>query len=298
MNNSAEYAGGAIFTSSSRNVGISCDSEADDGAENSSLLLAEALNLTIPICPSWRDNTASYYGPVIASFASQANVIIHGSSITSSEDSPLYMYRSGSPLSIGLEVRDDFDQGPAVGRNNRVVSSSVSSPDILFSGNHTILLESFTAELNVTGFAKPGNYTVLIDFNEENLDSVVIKFEVQKCAIGEVSLGGGTLCEPCSTTTYNFNPDEDHSCKECPENGICTTRVILPDRGYWHPTPCSTHIQKCLSTDACDADNRRQTLEGLTKDVESCDFNETFLKNYTQAQCSEVSTVFGCEPQP
>ena len=292
VNNSAELAGGAIFTSSSGNVGIRCDSETDDDAESSSL--AQPFSRTSTVCPSWRGNKAGSYGPVIASFASQTNERVNGNNITNSEANDPYLYRSGSPLVLDLEVRDDFGQGPAVDRTGRVISSTVSSPDSLFSGSHTILLDSRFTELNVTGFAKPGRYTILIDFDEENLESVEIEIEVQKCVIGEIPLRDGTLCEPCSTTTYSFSPDEDQSCKECPENGICTTRVILPDRGYWHPTPCSTQIQRCLSRDACDNDSRRRALEELTKDVESCTFYETFIKSYAEAQCSEVSTVFAC----
>ena len=296
VNNSAELAGGAIFTSSSGNVGIRCDSETDDDAESSSL--AQPFSRTSTVCPSWRGNKAGSYGPVIASFASQTNERVNGNNITNSEANDPYLYRSGSPLVLDLEVRDDFGQGPAVDRTGRVISSTVSSPDSLFSGSHTILLDSRFTELNVTGFAKPGRYTVLIDFDEENLESVEIEIEVQKCLIGEVPLRDDTLCEPCSTTTYSFSPDEDQSCKECPENGICTTRVILPDRGYWHPTPCSTQIQRCLSRDACDTDSRRRALEELTKDVESCAFNETFIKSYAEAQCSEVSAVFACGRPP
>ena len=292
VNNSADYAGGAIFTSSSVNVGVICDSETDDGAENSSLLLAEAFDLTKTICPWWIGNTAETYGHVVASFASQVqvNVTVNERGITGSEEDGPYIYRSGSPLSISLEIRDGFDQGPAVGRNGRVVSSTISSPNSLFSGNQTILLGSPSTELNVTRFAKPGNYTVLVNFDEDILKEEEINVTVQNCTIGEASLRDGTFCEPCSSTSYNFNTSATE-CEPCPANGNCEKKAIVPKQGYWNSSPCSEHIQRCLTEEACDSGNRQDELAERTRDLQTCQFDNQYLQDYTEAQCREVSIV-------
>ena len=294
VNNSADYAGGAIFTSSSVNVGVICDSETDDGAENPSLLRAEAFDLTKTVCPWWIGNTAGTYGHVVASFASQVNVtVVNERGITGSEEDGSYIYRSGSPLSISLEIRDGFDQGPAVGRNGRVVSSTISSPNSLFSGNQTILLGSLSTELNVTGFAKPGHYTVLINFDEDILKEEEINVTVQNCTIGEASLRNGTLCEPCNAATYNFHPDdEDSDCQPCPDNGNCATKVIVPKQGYWHSSPCSPHIQRCLSSDACRNEKRVEKLEQKTQNMDNCSISNKEIEDYQQAQCEEASLIF------
>ena len=252
-----------------------------------------SLNSTDDVCGTWKKNNAKQYGDDVASFASQVNVTVNERGITGSEEDGSYIYRSGSPLSISLEVRDGFDQGPAVGRNGRVVSSTISSPNSLFSGYQTILLGSPSTELNVTGFAKPGNYTVLINFDEDILKEEEINVTVQNCTIGEASLRNGTLCEPCNAATYNVDVDDEESeCRPCPDNGNCTTKVIVPKQGYWHSSPCSPHIQRCLTTHACDCKNRTATLQEKSENMDNCNISNKEIEEYQQEQCEKASLIF------
>ena len=156
-----------------------------------------------------------------------------------------------------------------------------------------------STELNVTGFAKPGNYTVLINFDEDILKEEEINVTVQSCTIGEASLRDGTFCEPCNAATYNFDLKEDSKCQPCPDNGNCTTKVIVPKQGYWNSSPCSPHIQRCLTTHACDGEIRTTTLQEISENISICSMNEWNLETrdsgsyniceYRQAQCVQVA---------
>ena len=302
--NVASAAGGAVFVDRVAIIRIICSTKQTNREMNFYSKKQWKSMITVisteDICLTWRNNSASRYGEDIASCATDVQKKISSeqwATEVSIKENYYEMldHKSGAPLSVfSLMAVDDLGQCPAVGLDGKEITATMFSPDGLFDGRISVLLESDPATLTVTPFALPGEYTVLVEFRGGDIEVFEIAVYVRGCIVGEVLSANGVFCEPCSTTTYSFNPDEDQSCKECPVNGICTTRVILPDRGYWHPTPCSTHIQKCLSTDACDTDNRQHALEELTNNVESCDFSATFIKNYTEAQCSEVSTVFAC----
>ena len=300
VGNRARKAGGAVFMGCSQNVYIDCPSknEGKTGVHTRKRCVGR-LNSTDDVCGTWRENAAGQYGDDTATFASTivATVRLNGENTTvSNTKDPCRIgpYRSGSSFPVAVRAVDDFGQTPATGRDHHPVVSTISSPDDLFAGDYSILMKS-DLEFNVTAHARPGNYRILFGFGEETLRDFEIVVEVQRCKIGEESSEDKTSCEPCSAATYNFDlDDEDSECLPCPDNGNCTTRIILPNQGYWHPTPCSPHIQKCLSTDACNNVSRQHRLLELTDDVEYCDFNEMFIKNYTLAQCSEVCTLPAC----
>ena len=253
------------------------------------------LEFSEDICPAISGNTARRYGPEVASFLSsvQTNILSEKEEdvIQVNEDAfVIRNHKSGTPLStITLRAVDDFGQGPAVGVGSREVFAVMSSPDGLFDGSVGVPLNLDLVHLTATGFATPGTYKVVVEFDQEQINSMEITVEVKSCDMGEVPSGNGTFCEPCTTSTFSFHPDDDLACHPCPENGNCETRVILPKKGYWHKTPCSEHIQRCLASDGCDFEDRQQDMIEATKDVESCDFDEESLENYAEAQCREVS---------
>ena len=246
------------------------------------------------ICPAMSGNAAGRYGQEVASYLASIEMNIlgerEGDVVSLNEDTYIIRnHKSGTPLpTIALRAVDDFGQDPAVGSNSREVFAVMSSPDGLFDGRVGVLLDQDVVHLTTTGFATPGTYKVVVEFDQEQINSMEITVEVKSCDMGEVPSGNGTFCEPCTTSTFSFHPDDDLACHPCPENGNCETRVILPKKGYWHKTPCSEHIQRCLASDGCDFEDRQQDMIEATKDVESCEFDEESLENYAEAQCREV----------
>ena len=296
-NNRARAAGGAVFVSNFQNLHIRCHSAWKAATNVDRERLSSPLGHTSPtagICRSWADNKAGLYGDDVASFASRVvgTVKVDGSNVTISErdaDYTIEGYRSGTALPvITLRAEDDLGQAPAIGRDSRAIASTVSSPDHLFTENQSLLLSSETVELKKTEFALPGMYTVLFEFDEDHLDSFQLKVIVDSCGINEVSSANGTFCEACSAAAFSFRPGEDEYCSPCPLNANCETQVILSDNGHWHQTPCSKYIQRCITSEACDKGERIQQLRNVTKDIESCDFDEKMVKEYTDIQCREV----------
>ena len=121
-------------------------------------------------------------------------------------------------------------------------------------------LESDRANLTVTPFAQPGEYTVLIEFKGGDFETFEITMYVRGRAMGEVRSANGTLYEPCSAATFSFLPEEDSECHPCPENGNCESKAVLPKEGYWNKIPCSEHVQRCLAPEACESEDRKQKL--------------------------------------
>ena len=295
-----------MFTSCAQNVHVDCLSknEGKTGVRTEKRIRSVGrLNSTDDLCGSWRKNSAELYGDDVGTFASTivAIVRLNGENTTvSNTTAPCRIgpYRSGSHLPVAIKAVDDFAQTPAIGRDHRPVVSRISSPDNLFTGNYSILMDS-DLEFNVTHHARPDIYKILFRFGEETLRDFEIEVAVQRCQIGEESSEDKKSCEPCSAATYNFVLDEDSECQPCPDNGNCTTKAIVPNQGYWHSSPCSPHIQKCLTAGACDGENRTVALQAMSEDMDNCSASEWNLKTcdpdgcqiheYRQAQCAQVA---------
>ena len=113
---------------------------------------------------------------------------------------------------------------------------------------------------------------------------------MRSCELSErtVSHEGEYLeCHKCSSFEYNLDPEGD-VCKACPENANCEPRLIIPDDGYWHASPCSERIQGCLTSHACAFEGRSMNLRHTTHDMTSCDFDMAKIDEYQEAQCTEV----------
>ena len=243
-------------------------------------------------CKVWQMNKAEKYGPNIASFAHRATASINVSTNDAEGNERIKNYESGNPMTIYLKVEDDRGQRPAIGKNDRYVMATVSSEDQLFKGSPEFLVSEDVAEINITGFAKPGNYTLRIDFEEEGLESHKFEVQVKECAMGHVRHENGDLCVSCSSSTFSFLPETDKTCHPCPENGNCATQVIHPNNNYWHASPCSKKITRCLSSHVCHNRERAKKLERITRAISNCNISNKSIEEYQQAQCEEASLEF------
>ena len=304
INNRATSAGGAVFIDTVAGLRLRCSDDINQRRlefySEKQWKTMKRLTSIDDICTSWKNNTAERYGPDVASSVSnvQKEITIDKTgvlSLVNGKNHTILNHRSGEQIpAITLTLVDELGQGPAVGESNEEIKAVMFSPDGFFIGNVTKPLGIEGANLSAVGFVQPGIYRVLIDFEGASLETFEITVEVKPCDIGEVLSRDGKFCESCNVASYNFSPEDDSECHPCPENGDCSSRVILPNRGYWHPTPCSEHIQRCLTTEGCDSDNREDVLLEITQDVLMCQFDEQYLLNYTEAQCREASTMFVC----
>ena len=118
---------------------------------------------------------------------------------------------------------------------------------------------------------------------------------MRPCILGEMTLikqDQYLSCQECSSSMYNVDPEEAE-CKPCPENAGCESRVIIPNSGYWHASPCSERIQGCLTSHACTFEGRSENLRNITESVISCDVGSAKIEDYQQAQCGKASVSQG-----
>ena len=171
----------------------------------------------------------------------------------------------------------------------RVVMWSEPQDNALFPGNVTMMMTDGTAEFSqINGLQLPGNYVIRIDYSEAKLPGLKIDVNIRSCIIGEEKSEDRKLCVQCPETQYNFLP-EDSGCKDCPAHANCKQRnVIQPENNYWHDHPCSTHMQQCLSPEACVFDRRASHLANLTKDIEDCNVDLSITDQYAEGQCHKV----------
>ena len=298
--NQASSAGGAILSSDLNAIRVRCSKRSRryphlylTRKEFESL---DVLNSLDHVCSEWKGNEAGVYGNTLASYARRVKKVIRYEDRDFEEEveGNRYVVRnhvSGTQIpSLYIEVVDALGQGPASGAGNDTVVATMASPDRLFSGAIGVRLDEGSGNFSgVAGYREAGFYDVRVDFSERSIPSFTIVVEIRGCSIGEAATANGTFCQPCNGNTYNFFPDRaDPGCKSCPDNADCDTVFILPDPGYWHQTPCSVHIQECLTKRACDERQRAENLRQLADAVEECQFSEPFIQSYADAQCRKV----------
>ena len=294
-NNSARRAGGSVFASDLAAVRVNCSDVSDEDVEKTSSrdALENIGDLGSRRCESWKRNTADAYGPDAASYAQLVRKTIRfedgdRTQTVLQSQYTLSNHTSGRAVpTIDVEVLDALEQGPAIGVAKDTVQAIMRSPDEFFNGQILVpLIGGRGTFTGVTGYRRPGRYKILIEFSETSLEDFELEIDVRECSFGEEAAANGLLCKQCSGKTYNFAPGE--RCKECPEGGICTTRFIRPDKGYWHRTPCSRHLQRCLTQRACDFGNRDDDLIDYVEAIESCDIDTNDVADYEAVQCRKV----------
>ena len=297
--NAAKTSGGGIFTKDPTVFRYSCSPEdTETPPAQNPIDATKRLISAHDTCPEWVENEAGQYGPMIASCAHSARGLMIAGDETDDEELVkntsfvVKNHRSGDVLpALLLEVVDGFRQGPPLGSNEAYVHASMHSPDNFFAGEVIMAVnERRKAFPPISGFQRPGQYEIRIDFSESDLPPLVVDVEVRRCKMGECAQENGTLCVPCSGSQFNFDPDAS-VCRSCPENGNCTTNVIHPIRRYWHKTPCAKHIQRCVSREGCDFDGREEDLMDVTQDLHDCQMDEQLNEKYSQAQCKKVRAM-------
>ena len=296
--NEAKGAGGGLFTSDFNAIRLDCSPRLRKNTttfyERQELDTLKAIRSKNDLCQSWSSNQAGIYGEDAGSYATDVTIhVFPNDNDTVTRDGRHFEVKdhaSGEPLpGFELKVVDDLGHWPAIGLNNETVEAFMTADGGFFSGSVNIDLINGTGNFTrVVGFGAKGKYRCRIEFSEESIEPVEIDVDIRGCRMGEVAAANGTVCELCSFDTYNLGEDGDKSCRPCPDNGDCSTHVILPEEGYWHRTPCSTKLQRCLTTSACDFKNRKDLMENVTAHVEHCQFIETFRVLYNIIQCKEV----------
>ena len=310
--NNAISVGGAIFASRLEGIRFQCNTSSKN--DNLTFLEEEdwnSLRRVTPdetLCPAWRNNSAGIYGQVVGTFAKMAKMTVeyHGkkTEVLSGEGYEAPNYVGGDQLpTVTVELLDELKQGPAIVYYGGEVSATLSSSEGFQVGNVSLPVEGQTASFpRMIGFGLPGTYNMTIKFvnryAREITGPLTITVHVRNCTIGEVPVGETKICSNCSTSAYNFDPEAEE-CQPCPENSNCMTRVIIPNAGYWHATPCSVNIARCLTSHACKFDNRLERLTNLTRNMKNCTVNAATIEEYQQEQCAEArdqSRIRSSEP--
>jgi len=248
------------------------------------------------LCPSWKRNRVSSieHGDVVGTYGQESLLSISSSDEVRlvQRESRMYVLENvsgGKQLpDIIVTILDGFGKGPAPTLPYSF-DARLSSPDEFFRGSYAANISAGYGRFpDVVGFVSPRNYTLEITSNNSALRNVMVKVIVRECRVGEEPTKDRRTCQDCDAFTYNFNSSVVGGCKECPESGDCTGRFIVPNKGYWHNSPCHDHIKECLVEYACNYETRRDVLTNFTQNFTLCNTNETTLEAYRAKQCNKV----------
>ena len=267
-----------------------------------------------PVCLVNGSNTVGEggYGPDVATTASGffATLIYdNGTRVTLEEgaECDLGDWKSGDGFpTMQISLYDDYGQGPA-----RRGSSSVDLPHsdlgnvrlpdysapvtaVLRSADgllpNDIVADLASGETNLTigsPMVKPGLYAATLSIPDLPSEGIRLKVRVRPCIINEVPREDDRGCIECDPGRYNFDPRKG-SCVTCPDDGDCLGRYILPHSEHWNAFPCSHHVQKCISKEAClGRDSDALNTTSFENRAAGCDLSEKEVRDYQSALCEE-----------
>ena len=301
--NNALSEGGAIFTGYLKGIRFGCcsTSSCPPTSKQSNLAFYEENDWTAlklissreDFCDEWKGNSAEKYGQTVASHAVGAQIsgrpVIKG-------------YRSGDPLpTLQVLLLDGLKQNRATILQE--ITATLSSNGFL-GGDVGLRIQNRSADFpRLVGFGLPNTYNVTIRFDNSTFKPLTVNITVRTCTINEVPVGEHNVCTPCSSTSYNFHTSATE-CEPCPANGNCEKKAIVPNEGHWHSSPCSAHIQRCLTSYACKSKDRTKRLQEMSSDLKTCNMSEWSNiskwnnEAYKQKLCAEASSIRLCMESP
>lgn len=150
------------------------------------------------------------------------------------------------PLVIGLF--DAIDQ-PIVTDNSTLVIVKFSAV-VTAAGNAEVLIHQGIAEFSL--IFTPFSQTIIsLNFSSDSpeIAQLSIPYQFRDCQPGEIRTDTG--CNPCSTSSYSFNP-ADSACHPCFPNAECEGRTdVHLHPGYWRSDNLTDELYECLTLDSC-----------------------------------------------
>lgn len=148
---------------------------------------------------------------------------------------------------------------------------------------------------SITVTADPGTYE--ITFLANGLPPVTSSFSIRGCVLGEFNVTDKKICTSCSSGFYGHDPLVP--CQQCSERAECTGGpVLVPKNGFWHSTPFSPQLHKCLSEDSCDYDGRIDKLMEFYSNRSALVPSDQPVGCDIYPQCGEVRLSFLCSNEP
>eukprot|EP00803_Ostreobium_quekettii_P011089 evm.model.scf_567.3 EVM.evm.TU.scf_567.3 scf_567:58789-75972(+) len=283
--NNADTSGGALFAHASEVFEINCGGGAAGGHSFRNLTTFD------PELCGWANNTVSDtgYGAVVATVPVSAQIV----------PNRIVGHSSGELLkTVVVTIVDGLNQ--TVNSRETLVEVGVAELQAAFVfGQEASHTEGGRATFDGTFLkAQPGTYQ--LEYSYVGIEApMVLEVEVRPCAMGEVERGQGSICEPCQTNLYSFNP-KDSECKTCPTaNAFCNGSTITPLKGYWHSTSRSPQIAECLHVEPCDYKMRKEKLAILAAEAHAS--NKTLMgdeyplcaSGYKGVLCGACADDFG-----
>eukprot|EP00210_Caulerpa_lentillifera_P003860 g3687.t1 len=297
VGNIANLVGAAILTSDADGILIDCEYKKGAKQEFLSPRDFSSLKSLSPkqLCRGWINNRVLtlLHGGIVGTYGREVILSIDPDDEVRLRRNTRTQYvlenvSSGKKLpTMNIEIMDKFGVGPA-STTPLSFEAQLFSHRVFIRGDYRASISYGSGHfLDVVGFARPGNYTLEINFKEVKFVTISVIVMVRKCRIGEELTLDRQACQKCDTMSYNFNPTQTRGCKQCPKDGNCTGPFIVPNAGYWHKSPCHATVRKCHVEEACDYENRLEALMNFTTNFNDCNISTTELEMYNDKLCNE-----------
>ncbi|CAD7700049.1 unnamed protein product [Ostreobium quekettii] len=238
--NSAAYAGGAVFASDPENIWVN----EDDREEFMQLSTIDVNSITM------NTKGTEGFGPNVASTARELKF----SSNLTENGFLVEGHLAGKLLpAIVVDVQDAFDQRISAGVTDAHIKVTASGDCAggmdCISGQRTAdALNGIVVFDSIRVNAPPGNYSLVLSASD--LERVTVPFSIRDCIPGEFNVSSQNICDPCATDEYSFLPTVP--CRDCDSDALCAGgSSLVPQDGFWHSSPFSIQFHQCLVEEAC-----------------------------------------------
>ena len=182
------------------------------------------------------------------------------------------------PSKLRIAVKDIFKQTITRGIEDANLRLTLVSNNIV--GDLRYKAVEGIAVINNTmawGVGISSNVTIVSESNPHV--QLVLLFSTRKCRPGERHQE--ETCKSCLSEQYGFDPSLD--CRGCEDNAKCAGgAALVPSNGYWHSSPFSPCIHKCVHSDACTYPDRERTLTEFYENASRVDENLAAVKEYVR----------------
>ena len=118
---------------------------------------------------------------------------------------------------------------------------------------------------NTKAYGINRNSTLRIFSKRDPRIKIELQMSMRDCYPGEFEQGN--VCNKCPVDQYGFD-SALNKCQSCEINAKCSGEaVIIPNDGYWHSTPFSPIIRKCIHAVACSYAERSEHLTLYYEDI-------------------------------
>lgn len=195
-------------------------------------------------------------------------------------------HNSGEELpKMSLVLKDHYNQNVTDGIRDSIMTVAINS-SVTSGQTEAKAANGVVTFTKVVALGEPTEHPIIFVAASDTTKNFRTRLTIRQCIPGEARIEELNVCDVCDREYFGFN--YNYSCDGCPSHARCDGgAVLIPEHGYWHSTPYSPLIHKCILEEACSFDGRTQGLRAFYADPFALTPSNEIIPNDVYPQCQE-----------